>query len=145
MLCWNVYRSRYDKKIEPFNVFDHSGFYGDCVKAKKKYKDKESFSEEVRKSLLYYFWAKCEWEIVLERWPDGEWGEFRTTMKSGEMKKLLKAEDSWHSDDINVVIKVFPERDDCWRKVDVYEQVMNNWHVFVDYLWEHRNELKARD
>jgi len=29
-------------------------------------------------------------------------------------------------------------------KIDVYEQVMNNWDVFIDYLWNNRKELKAR-
>lgn len=24
-------------------------------------------------------------------------------------------------------------------KVDIYEQVMLNWEIFIDYLWEHEN------
>lgn len=26
-------------------------------------------------------------------------------------------------------------------KIDVYDQVMNNWDIFVDYVWENREEL----
>lgn len=26
-------------------------------------------------------------------------------------------------------------------KIDVYNQIMMNWNIFVDYCWEHRKEL----
>lgn len=26
-------------------------------------------------------------------------------------------------------------------KIDVYNQVMNNWQIFVDYVWNNRKEL----
>ena len=69
-LVWNVYTENFnERRIEIDNIFDHSGFYDDCVKAAKKYKEKDTFAEEVRRSLMYYFWSKCEWEIVLTAWP----------------------------------------------------------------------------
>lgn len=61
------------RKIKPFNVFSHYGFLNDCKKAAKKYaKDKAEFSDEVRKHLAYYYWSKCEWEIVLSPWPQSQ-------------------------------------------------------------------------
>ena len=27
------------------------------------------------------------------------------------------------------------------RKIDVYEQIMMNWDVFIDYLWKHRKQV----
>ena len=71
MLEWNVYVSNFNsKRIETDNIFEHSGFLDDCKKAARKYsKDREAFLEEVRKSLMYYFWSKCEWEIVITDWP----------------------------------------------------------------------------
>ena len=32
-------------------------------------------------------------------------------------------------------------KETCEEKIDVYNQVMNNWNVFADYVWEHRKEL----
>ena len=105
---WNVYTYNFNaRRVEAYNVFNHSGFLDDCKKALKKYgEDKEQFIEQVRRSLMYYYWSKCEWEIVISDFPP-------------------------HPD--------FPD-----EKVDIYDQIRLNWNVFVDYLWEHRAELKKR-
>ena len=149
MLCWNVYVSCFNKgEIDTFNVFNHAGFYDDCVKAKRKFRDdKEGFAEEVRRSLMYYFWSKCEWEIILSHWPSGEYYDMRTKTTVGELCEKIgcKKEYGYVEPEMPVTIRVYPDhikRDE--RKIDVYDQVMANWAVFIDYLWENRRELKAR-
>lgn len=80
MLCWNVFNENFNRKeIEVINVFEHTSFYEDCKKAARKYKDdREKFLDEVRRSLMYYYWSKCEWEIILTSWPPPREGrEFR--------------------------------------------------------------------
>ena len=58
------------KEIVIYNIFWHSGFLDDCRKAAAKYKtDREAFLEAVKTSLLYYYWSKTEWEIILSSWP----------------------------------------------------------------------------
>ena len=71
MLEWNVYVGNFNaKKIETHNVFHHTRFVEDCRAAAKKYKgDKAAFAEEVRHSLMYYYWSKCEWEVIISHWP----------------------------------------------------------------------------
>ena len=71
MLTWNVYIGDFNgRKIEVYNIFDHGSFYNDCLKNKRKNgKDRDVFFEEMRKDLMYYFWSKCEWEIILQHWP----------------------------------------------------------------------------
>lgn len=150
MLCWNVYYGNCNsKEIEVFNIFEHYSFYKDCVKAKKKFKDdKNRFAEEVRGSLMYYFWSKCEWEIILCHWPDGEMGDMRTTMKLKDAIKALQPKNMIvrvGALEKDVTMRVYPE----WNKyseekIDVYQQVMNNWDIFINYLWENRKELKER-
>ena len=70
-LEWFVYYNSWNEnKIKPFNVFDHYGFVKACQKSLKKFKDdRETFLEEVKKDLMYYYWSKCEWEIILSSWP----------------------------------------------------------------------------
>lgn len=106
-LEWNVFIEYFnEKEIKPYNIFNHYRFCEDCIKyAKKRGMTKEKFAEEIRKSLQYYFWSKCEWEIILSAW---------------------------------VPSKSVPD-----VKIDVYEQVMLNFDVFIDYLWSHRKELKV--
>ena len=69
-MIWNVYVENFNgKRIEPFNVFQHSGFINDIEKAYKKHKnDFDAFSEAVKRSLIYYYWAKAEWEIIIGPW-----------------------------------------------------------------------------
>lgn len=68
---WYVYTEDFNKKcIVKHNVFEHARFSEDIKKIYKKHKDDfGAFSEEVRKSLRYYYWSKCEWEIILSSWP----------------------------------------------------------------------------
>lgn len=40
-----------------------------------------------------------------------------------------------------IVESLFSKRKDVIRKIDVYEQVMNNWDVFIDYLWNNKELL----
>lgn len=73
-LCWNVIYGNFNSKIiETHNVFNHYGFLEDCRKAAKKYKnDRDGFLKEVRNSLMYYYWAKCEWEVIVSHWPQSD-------------------------------------------------------------------------
>ena len=103
---WNVYVGDFNtRRIKEHNVFDHWGIREDLQKALKKCEDRESFEEEVRKALMYRYWSKCEWEVVIDHWPP--------------FKEHQGAE-----------------------KVDVYDQIMMNWKIFTDYLWENRDEIK---
>ena len=107
-LTWNVYVSDFNRKIiTSHNIFNHGGFVEDCQKAYKKHKDdRDAFLEEVRRSLMYWYWSKCEWEIIIDHWP--------------------------HRDNARE------------EKIDVYDQVMLNWPVFSEYVWNNRDEFKVR-
>lgn len=105
-LCWNVYYENWNaREIQIRNIFDHYSFVKDCAKDLRKLKDdKEAAEERIRRNLLYYFWSKCEHEVLITAW-------------------------------------VNPRNEDIDRKVDIYEQVYINWHVFFEYLWEHRKDV----
>ena len=108
MMEWYVYY--YDsnaKRVEHFNIFKHSGFKLACREAFKRYKDhKVLFLADVREWLMFYFWSKCEWEVVISHFP--EWPEYPN------------------------------------KKIDVYDQVMMNWDIFADYIWENREKLRRK-
>ena len=101
---WNVYIHNYNKnKIESYNIFDHSGFKYEVKQAIKKYKDKDTFIDKLKIELAYYFYCKCEWEIIISPW--------------------------------------IGKKESCEAKIDVFDQVMINWDIFANYVWENRNEL----
>ncbi len=68
-LKWNVYYENVNsRKILPFNVFDHHFFLLGCAKIARRCTDKEEFGIEIKGELMYYYWSKCEWEILLTSW-----------------------------------------------------------------------------
>lgn len=76
MLIWNVFLSDINKKeIIVYNIFRHYSFYNDLKEELKIIKNKEEFDERLKRLCHYYFWAKCEYEIVLECFP--EWDKFK--------------------------------------------------------------------
>lgn len=104
-LKWNVfYHSINKQEITTFNIFNHWRFNEDTQKNLKKIKDKNEFAEKLRRDLMYYFWSKSEYEIIISPWCGG--------------------------------------RDTKEVKIDVYDQVMSNWDVFLDYVW---NSKKRRE
>ena len=109
MLTWNVYVENVNgRKIVEHNIFNHYYFLDGCIKAAKKFKnDREKFEEAVKTELMYYYWSKCEWEIVITSWPERQ-----------------------NFEDV---------------KIDVYDQVMMNWDIFIDWLWDHKKELKHEE
>lgn len=102
-IVWNVYYHNINRgEIRVFNVFEHVGFQKDVMKYLHKCTEKGKFTQELRRSLFYYFGGKCEWEIIIKPWCGGQ-----------DTKEI---------------------------KVDVYKQIMNNWDVFADYVWNLNRE-----
>ena len=103
-LQWFVfYRSMYKDEITTFNVFDHLSFTKDITYALVSSKTKQDFAKERRRELMYYFWAKCEYEVIVSACPPN-----------------------------NIIPEI---------KIDVYQQIIINWDIFVDYIWNKKDSL----
>lgn len=84
-LVWNVvYHDISTDKIKVYNIFKHGSFMEDLQKHYKKHKTKETFAEALRKSLMYYFWSKCEWEILISPWCGSKKNEAIKPMSTGK-------------------------------------------------------------
>ena len=69
---WNVYYySMNERKIKQFNIFNHSNFKNEVIDLIGKIKDRDEFSEEIKKVLFYYFGFKAEYEVVISPWCGG--------------------------------------------------------------------------
>ena len=67
---WNVfYHNSNKRQIEPFNIFNHCGFRREFCNIVQKHADKDLFAEELWHCLMYYFWSKCEYEVLIYPWP----------------------------------------------------------------------------
>lgn len=100
-MVWNVFYHDFNRqKMTTFNIFDHDGFAYYVQKDLENSKDKEEFRTKLKSNLMYYFWSKGEYEIIISPWCGNK-----------------------NTEDI---------------KVDVYTQVMNNFDIFLDYVWKHK-------
>ena len=66
---WYVYYNNWNsRKIEPYNVFWHASFMREVRGLFREPLAKEVFADQLRKITMYYFWSKCEWEVVIIPW-----------------------------------------------------------------------------
>lgn len=69
LIEWHVYYHDFNaQKIIKWNIFNHSSFREEVKTLLNDNSIKTEFSEKLRKSLMYYFWSKCEYEIILSPW-----------------------------------------------------------------------------
>lgn len=71
-LSWYVYRQDDNSgKIEPWNIFEHGRFRQDIIELLKRLDEntvRADFAKDVKSNLMYYFWSKAEYEIILKNW-----------------------------------------------------------------------------
>ena len=131
---WNVFVEDWNRKeIKTFNIFQHGRFLEDVKKALKKLDNKEEFAEEIKKSLAWCYWSKCEWETVITSFPARITKEELHRLNKEFKSDTEKYGHEPHSMYISQTVR---------KKVDVYEQVRLNWGIFIDYLWSHKKEKK---
>lgn len=66
-LHWNVLNHDFNRnEIVEYDIFSHLGFVEAVKSANRKFKDNESFLDEIDNALRYYFWAKAEHEILVK-------------------------------------------------------------------------------
>ena len=135
-LIYNVYFEDFnDRKIVIYNIFNHYRFYDSLVKIKKESGDNfDSFSADVKASLLYHFWSKSEYEIILTSWPP--------YVEANELDRLVYERDNFvnkngffYRNNVNLTVE---------EKIDIYDQVLLNWDIFIKYLWDNKGLIKKR-
>ena len=69
---WNVFYHDVNKReITTFNIFHHYNFNKDVQRNLKQIKDKDEFARRLKYDLMYYFWCKSEYEVIISPWGDG--------------------------------------------------------------------------
>ena len=147
MISWKVFNEDTNKrKIIEYDIFTHYNFlkglskvFKDIDKMGKEDKpqkeiDKE-FNERVRRECLYYFWGKCEWEIILTDWPP------HITIK--EIERLNKEVEDHIKNWGAPARSVTPDLE-VSRKIDVYDQLQLNWEIFLQYVKDHKKEITKK-
>ena len=129
MLGWNAYKiSCSTQELRVFNIFEHNSFYCDIRKLLKMDISKESFAEQLRREVQYYYRSKTEWEcIITDSHPHIDRKELQRIISERYLQRK-NADSPCRCTHINLSHS---------DKIDVYEQLCLNWDEFVDYVWSH--------
>ena len=127
---WNVLRNDFNAhEIKEYDIFRHNSFAKDVAELSNQDLTKEDFTEKLRRSLQYYFWAKSEHEVVITSWPPYIDGEELTRLNTEYEEHNTK----WGRYPYKLNVRL-----DVREKIDIYDQVLLNWDIFVDYVWSQR-------
>lgn len=89
VLTWNVYYyDMCDKEIEVYNIFDHSRFNKAVREIFETSEYIEDFAVRVKDELMYYFWSKAEWEVIVAPWPNKGNDELKVDVYSQVMNNF---------------------------------------------------------
>lgn len=145
-LEWNVFYHDINRdKIITYNIFRHGSFDEYLKKAFKKCNTKEEFAETLKRELMYYFWSKAEWELIIEVTEDN---------------RILLSPWCGCRDPESVKVDVTDDENFDWRgfaekhikrqiyknkaKIDVYDQVEYMWDDFLEIVWNSKRRRKKK-
>lgn len=130
------------QKITDYDVLRYRE--DDIKKLKKKCSTKEEFAEELRRELMWSYWSKCEWELIIELTENNH--------------ILLKPWVSCRDEEYN--IDVTDDTSFDWKgfaaehigkqiyknkaKVDVWDQIFYRWDSFIDYCWNYHHKWQRK-
>ena len=130
-LEWMVYKEDFNRKrIVKSNVFNYVGFLEGCKKAYRKYKQDDQVKDlekEIRGLAMYYFWAKCEYEIMITSWPPSI-----TKEEAKEIQLCVEENEARYKH----LPRVFGVELAVSSKMDIYGQLLLNWDRFIDYVYD---------
>jgi hypothetical protein len=116
------------RKIVKYNVLNDGIVAEIKDRVKKQHiSDKKKFEESVQQILMYHYWSKSEYEIILTSWPP------RITIEEYHKleRELAARMEEMDREPYSMCASL-----SVAEKIDVYDQVMLNWNIFIDYLWE---------
>lgn len=114
-------------------------------KLKKKYTTKEEFAEALRHELMWSYWSRCEYELIIELTEDNHillkpWVGCRDE-KSATIDVTDDTTFDWKGFASKHIDKQIYKNE---AKVDVFSQLDYVWDDFISYCWDYHNKYQRR-
>lgn len=141
---WMVlYHNFNSDKIEQYNVLKYRE--DDIKKIRKKCKTKEEFSEKLKREMMYYYWSKCQWELIITKTEDNRIILTPWCGCKNPDEVAIDVTDDNNFDWIGFADKHIKKQVyDNEEKIDIYSQLTYVWDSFVDYCWNHRFKYERK-
>lgn len=107
-------------------------------KLKKKNPDKESFAKAIRSEMMYHYWSRTEYELIMKATENGNlilspWIGHRNS-EEAEIDVTDNADFDWNG----FAEKIYKKKGHNGEvKIDIWDQIEYRFDDFVDYCWEY--------
>lgn len=127
MLSWNVFWEDFNKReIVYYDIFKSGHWEKKAKELKKEYPEFEDWSKEFKAELMYQYWSRSEYEVIITSWPP--------YIDIEEIDKLQQEVENREKVWGSKILRINP-RLTTTRKIDIFEQLNMNWEVFANYVW----------
>ena len=143
-LSWIVTYYDFNRnKISYYDVLKYRK--NDIKKMRKKCKTKEEFSSMLRSEMMYSFWSKCEWELILTKTEDNHiiltpWCGCKNPDEVA-INVTNRTDFNWGGFADYILER--KGRDDK-AKIDVWDQIEYRWEEFLDYVWNYHFKYQRK-
>jgi hypothetical protein len=110
-------------------------------KLKKKCATKEEFAEEMQHEMMYQYWSRCEYEVIIEI--DGNsrvWLKPWVGCRNPDEVKIDVTDDEnfdWQGfAEHHIGKQIYKNK----AKIDIYDQLQWKWDEFINYCWNYRHK-----
>lgn len=112
-------------------------------KIKKKCATKEEFAEAMRREMMWQYWSRCEYEVIIEiDENDRIWLSPWVGCVNPESVKICVSDDdsfNWRGfAALHIGRQIYKNK----AKVDVWDQILYEWPKFIDYVWNYRHKYQ---
>lgn len=142
-LIWMV--TNYDFNANKIIYYDVLKYRYDFIKKlKKKCETKEEFDDNLRREMMYYYWSKCEAEIIIKQTDDNRIilsPLICSRPEDIEIDVTDRTDFDWLGfADKHIGEQIYKDS----AKIDIFDQLDYRWQEFVDYVWNFRFKCECK-
>ena len=138
---WWVYSDNFNsRQIEKYNVLKYMS--EDIKKMKKKSATKQDFAERLKNKLMWQYWARAEYELVVYITDNRVYLKPWCGCSEDNLRRIDVTEDTllnWKDfADYHIDKQIYKDA----AKIDIWNQIEFRWNEFVDYCWTYRHKYE---
>ncbi len=130
-------------KIWDYDVLEYRE--GQIKKLKKKWPTKEDFAEAMRSEMMWQYWCRAEYEVIIEIDDNNRiWLKPWVGCRNPDEVKIDVTDDEsfdWRSFANEHIGKQIYKNE---AKIDIYDQLQWKWEEFIDYVWNYHHKYQRK-
>lgn len=143
-MSWLV--KNFDFNAQVIKDYDVLRCYEDNIKKlKKKCTTKEEFAEALKREIMYQYWSRAEYELIISIDENGYvWLSPWVGCRNPENARIDVTNDGtfdWKGfAELHICRQIYKNE----AKVDIYDQLQWVWSDFVTYCWDYHHKWQRR-